>query len=52
MKCLVISSENNEMPHYFFREKRGASLFLQKKKKRLSISSKKNEVPHYFFLKK
>ena len=41
-KCLIISSEKNEVPHYFlkkneaphyfFRKKWGSSLFLQKKK--------------------
>jgi hypothetical protein len=37
MKHLIISSEKNEAPHYFFRKKWGTSLFL-----------KKNEMPHVF----
>jgi hypothetical protein len=39
MKRLIISSEKNQAPHYFFRKKSRASLFLQIK----------NEAPHYFF---
>jgi len=42
IKHLMISSEKNEAPHYFFR----------KKTKLIIISSEKNEVPHYFFRQK
>jgi hypothetical protein len=38
MKHLIISSEKNEVPHYFFRKTCSTSLFLQKKMRRLIIS--------------
>jgi hypothetical protein len=53
--CLIISSDKNEAPHYFFRKKWSTSLFLQKKwssswshqtKMKLLIISKKK---HWFF---
>jgi hypothetical protein len=42
MKCLIFSSEKNEVPLYFFRKTCCAALSVQKK----------NEVPPYFFRKK
>ena len=36
--CLIISSDKNEAPHYFFRKKWSTSLFLQKKMRHLIIS--------------
>jgi len=38
----MISSEKNEVPHYFFK----------KKMRHLIISSNEKEAPHYFFRKK
>ena len=42
------------MPHYFFRWKLSASLFLQKKNKHLPFFyvSEENQAPHYFFREK
>jgi hypothetical protein len=37
MRCLIISSEKNEAPHYFFRKNEAHHYFF-----------KKNEMPHVF----
>ena len=46
---LIISSEKNEVPHFFFRKQWSTSLFLQKINTHLIISSEKNQAPQYFF---
>ena len=59
MKCLIFSSEKNEVPLYFFRKTCCAALSLQKKMRCLLISSEKNKcliiyskTNQLFFLKK
>jgi len=41
MKCLIISSEQNQALHYFFRK---IAAFI--------IPSEQNQVPHYVFEKR
>ena len=50
LRCLLISSEMKEVPHYFFRKKWGTSLFLQKKWSASSFLQKK--MRHLFLQKK
>ena len=50
-KCLIISSEKNEVPHYFFKKKE-LPHYCFREKWNAFISSAKNEVRRYFFRKK
>ena len=50
-KCLIISSEKNEVPHYFFKKKE-LPHYCFREKWNAFISSAKNEVRCYFFRKK
>jgi len=52
MKCLIFSSEQNEVPLYFFRKTCCAALSVQKKMRCLLISAEKKQVPHYLFKNK
>ena len=47
MKCLIISPEKNEVPHYFFRKKQ--HFFFEEIMSRFIFSSRNNEAPHVFW---